>query len=311
MNTGRGIALKVASTFAFTLMLVCVKAAAARVPPGEIVFARSLFALVPIVAMLVWQGTLRRALRTDRPWMHVRRGAVGLFSMGLNFAALGFLPLPEAMMIGYASPLMIVVLASLILGEQVRLFRWTAVAVGFLGILIILWPRLTLLRSGSFEQAAVLGAILSLSSAFFSGFAGIFVRSMTLTEGTGTIVFYFSLSCTVLSLASLPFGWVAPDAREALILVVMGLFGGVGQILMTAAYREAGAATVASFEYVSMLWGIAFGYLFFSEVPTRSVLFGGAIVVAAGIFIVVRERRLGLRKLARSVAAPPMDGGPP
>lgn len=303
MSPLRGIVLKIASTFVFTLMLVCVKAVAGRIPPGETVFARSFFALVPIVSMLAWQGQLPAALRTARPWMHVRRGGVGLMSMALSFAALAFLPLPEAMMIGYASPLMIVVLAALLLREPVRLFRWTAVTVGFAGIVIILWPRLTLLREGALENAALFGALLSLLSAFFSGFAGVFVRGMTQTEGTGTIVFYFSLSCSGLSLLSLPFGWVWPNAGDAALLVAMGLLGGVGQILMTAAYRNAPAATVASFEYVSMLWGVSLGYLVFGEAPTSSVVAGGAVVVGAGILIVLRERQLGLRRAAARAGA--------
>jgi drug/metabolite transporter (DMT)-like permease len=302
-NPGQGVALKIASTFVFTLMLVCVKALSDRFPPGEIVFARSLFALVPIVAMLMWRGDLARSLRTDRPWMHVRRGAVGLFSMSLSFSALAFLPLPEAMMIGYASPLMIVILASLMLGERVRLFRWSAVAVGFAGIIVILWPSLTLLRSGNLERPALFGAALALLSTVFSGFAGIFVRSMARTESTGTIVFYFSLSCAVMSLASVPFGWVAPHGKEAALLLAMGLLGGVGQLLMTAAYRRTAAATVASFEYVSILWGVAFGYTFFNESLSGNALLGGAIVVAAGIFIILRERRLGARR-SRAALAP-------
>lgn len=164
MNPGRGIALKIASTFVFTLMLVCVKAVADRIPPGEIVFARSFFALVPIVAMLLWQGEFPRALRTRRPWVHVSRGTVGVTSMALSFAALAFLPLPESMMIGYAAPLMIVILAALVLHEDVRLFRWTAVGIGFVGIVIILAPRFTL--TGTPHDTALLGAILALLSAF-------------------------------------------------------------------------------------------------------------------------------------------------
>lgn len=304
MNPGRGIALKIASTLVFTLMLVCVKAVADRTPPGEIVFARSFFALIPIVGMLLWQGQLAGALRTGRPWVHVSRGAVGLLSMALNFIALSFLPLPEAMMIGYAAPLIIVALAALILGETVRVYRWSAVAVGFVGIVIILWPRLTILRVGSAQDAALLGAILALVSAFASAFAAIFIRSMTRTESTGTIVLYFALSSSALSLLSLPFGWRFPDPHDAMLLVATGLLGGVGQILMTSAYRDAHAATIASFEYVSMLWGIGFGYIFFREVPTTSVISGGAIVVAAGIFIIFRERQLGLQRKRQRKAMP-------
>jgi drug/metabolite transporter (DMT)-like permease len=305
VNPARGIAFKVASTFIFTLMLVCVKAVADRIPAGEVVFARSFFALIPIVAVLVWQHQLPAALHTSRPWTHVTRGAVGLGSMAFNFMALAFLPLPEAMMIGYAAPLMIVVLAALMLGESVRIFRGTAVVVGFVGIVVILWPRFTVLGGGLMEDEELLGAMLALISAFCSAFAAIFIRSMTRTESTGTIVLYFALWSSVLALASIPLGWVVPSPTDAVLLVLTGLLGGVGQILMTTAYRNADAATVASFDYVSMLWGLLFAYVFFREVPTSSVLVGGAVVIAAGIFIIFRERALGLQRKRQRKAAPP------
>ena len=306
MNPGRGIALKIASTFVFTLMLVCVKEVADRIPAGEIVFCRSFFALIPIIAMLWWQRQIASSLRTKRPWMHVSRGAVGIGSMAFNFMALAFLPLPEAMMIGYAAPLMVVALAALILGETVGAYRWSAVVIGLVGILIILWPRFTLFGAATMHQAAFLGAMLALASAFCSAFASVFIRTMTKTESTGAIVLYFSLSASVLSLVvSLPLGWAVPSSTDAALLVATGLLGGVGQILMTTAYRNVDTATIASFDYVSMLWGLSFGYLFFGEVPTDSILYGGAIVVVAGIFIIFRERQLGLARKRQRKAAPP------
>jgi drug/metabolite transporter (DMT)-like permease len=295
-SSGRGIALKIVSTFAFTLMSVCVKLVADRIPPGEIVFARSFFALIPVVAMLVWQGQLLSALKTKHPGRHATRGAIGICSMAFGFTALGFLPLPEAMVIGYAAPLMVVALSAMMLGEVVRIYRWTATGVGFVGILIILWPRLTFFEGAGFERAALIGTGLALLGAISSAFAAIFIRSMTRVESTGAIVIYFAISGTLFSLLSLPFGWTVPDTHDALLLVATGLLGGMGQILMTSAYRHAGAATIASFEYVSMIWGLTFGYLVFGEVPTAAIIVGGAIVIAAGIFIIFRERQLGLER---------------
>ncbi len=305
MNPGRGIALKIASTFVFTLMLVCVKSASPRIPPGEIVFARSFFALVPIAAMLMWQGQVASAIATDKPWQHVLRGAVGLLAMASGFIALRYLPLPEQMTIGYASPLIVVALAAIVLGETVRVYRWSAVGIGFIGILVILWPRFTLFVGGEAQGHAFLGTMIALFGAFCGANAAILIRSMTRTESTTSIVLYFALSSSALSLViSLPFGWVVPGVGDAALLVAIGLFGGVGQILMTSAYRHADAATVASFDYASMLWGVGLGYLLFGEVPTSSVLVGGSIVVAAGIFIIWRERRLGLARKRQRKAIP-------
>lgn len=305
MNPGRGIALKIASTFVFTLMSVCVKLVADRVPAGEIVFARSFFALIPVAGILLWQRQLFRALKTDRPWLHASRGAIGISAMAFGFMALGYLPLPEAMMIGYAAPLMVVALSAIILSEVVRVYRWTATAVGFVGIAIILWPRLTLFGGSDglsdAAHASMIGALFALLGAFAAAFAAITIRSMTRTESTGSIVLYFAISGTLISLVSIAFGWVVPTPTDALLLVAIGLLGGTGQVLMTSAYRDAGAATIASFEYVSMLWGIGFSYLIFGEVPGANVFLGGAIVIVAGIFIIFRERQIGLE---RSRSAP-------
>jgi drug/metabolite transporter (DMT)-like permease len=305
MNPSRGIALKIASTFVFTLMSVCVKLVADRVPAGEIVFARSFFALIPVCGMLLWQGQLYQSLKTDKPWLHASRGAVGISAMAFGFMALGYLPLPEAMMIGYAAPLMVVALSALILSEVVRVYRWTATVIGFVGIVIILWPRLTFFTggAGALEDAALIGAAFALGGAFSSAFAAIFIRSMTRTESTGSIVIYFALSGTLISLVSIAFGWIVPTVHDAFLLVAIGLLGGTGQILMTSAYRHADAATVASFEYVSMLWGLSFSYFIFDEVPATTAVAGGAIVIAAGIFIIFRERALGLQR--RRSAMPP------
>jgi drug/metabolite transporter (DMT)-like permease len=282
-------------------MSACVKLVADRIPAGEIVFARSFFALVPVAGMLLWQGLLAQSLKTDRPWLHASRGAIGISSMAFGFLALGYLPLPEAMMIGYAAPLMVVALSALVLAEPVRVYRWTATAIGFVGIAIILSPRLTLFGGSlgpisSAAQASLIGALFALCGAFSSAFAAITIRSMTRTESTGSIVIYFAISGTLISLVSIAFGWVVPRPTDALLLIAIGLLGGTGQILMTSAYRDADAATIASFEYVSMLWGIAFGYLIFGEVPQVYVFVGGAIVIAAGIFIIFRERALGLKR---------------
>jgi drug/metabolite transporter (DMT)-like permease len=119
---------------------------------------------------------------------------------------------------------------------------------------------------------------------------------MIRTESTSAIVFWFSITATLLSLLTLPFGWVVPGPREALMLVAAGLLGGVGQILLTSAYRFADAGTVAPFDYASILLAIVIGYLAFAEVPTAQVLAGAALVIAAGILVIWRERQLGLER---------------
>ena len=275
------------------------------VPAGQAVFFRSLFAIPVIVAWLAWRRELHTGLRTVQPMGHVWRGVVGTTAMGLGFAGLGYLPLPEVTAIGYAAPLLTVVFAAMFLGEEVRAFRISAVVLGLVGVLIVLSPRLTALQDDAVETAEALGAMLVLGGAVFAALAQVFVRKLVLTESTSAIVFWFSATATLLSLVTLPFGWVLPSGREAAMLVAAGLLGGVGQILLTSGYREADASVVAPFEYVSMLFALGFGYFLFDEVPTATMLFGALLVVTAGILIIWRERQLGLERARQRKAMTP------
>jgi len=305
MRPLRGISFKIASVLVFIVMATLIKATSAHVPAGQAVFFRSLFAIPVIVAWLAWRRELRTGLRTVQPMGHVWRGVVGTTAMGLGFAGLGYLPLPEVTAIGYAAPLLTVVFAAMFLGEEVRAFRISAVVLGLVGVLIVLSPRLTALQDNAVETAEALGAMLVLGGAVFAALAQVFVRKLVLTESTSAIVFWFSATATLLSLVTLPFGWVIPSGREAVMLVAAGLLGVVGQILLTSGYREADASVVAPFEYVSMLFALGFGYFLFDEVPTTTMLFGALLVVTAGILIIWRERQLGLERARQRKAMTP------
>jgi len=304
-----GIALKLLSTLMFSIMVVALKFAADRVPIGEMVFARNFFGLVPVLLMVALRGELAIAFKTHRPWGHVGRAVVGITAMCCGFTAFALLPLPDATAIGFATPLIVVVLAWLILGETVRVYRWSAVAVGFIGILVILSPHL---GGTAMTQTTMLGAICAFGGAFFGAFAMIFVRRLTETERTATIVTWFTGAATVFSLLSLPLGWmvpsqawVLPDLETAGLLVLIGIAGGIGQILLTQSYRYADASTVAPFDYANMLWAVLFGWMLFAEIPVPEVMIGAAIVIGAGVFVILREHRLGLdRTKARRASTP-------
>ena len=303
MQPVRGILLKIGSVLVFIVMASLIKYTADRIPPGEAVFFRSLFAMPVILAWLGWRHELRQGLRTGQPMGHVWRGVVGTMAMGLGFAGLAFLPLPEVTAISYAAPLLVVIFAAMFLGEEVRLFRISAVIVGVVGVLIVLSPRLSV--GADLSHAEALGAVLVLGGAVFAALAQIFVRKLVATESTSAIVFYFSLTATLLSLITLPFGWAVPSASELILLIMAGLLGGVGQILLTSSYRHADASVIAPFEYVSILFALAIGYWVFSEVPTWTMLGGAALVVLAGIMIILRERQLGLKRARQRKAMTP------
>ncbi|MFN4202397.1 MAG: DMT family transporter [Tabrizicola sp.] len=304
MRPLRGIALKLASVIVFIVMASLIKSTASHVPAGQAVFFRSFFAIPVIVVWLAWRKELAAGLKTVQPLGHVWRGVVGTMAMGLGFAGLGYLPLPEVTAIGYAAPLLTVIFAAMFLGEEVRMFRISAVILGMVGVLIVLAPRLSI-DPETASVAEALGAMLVLGGAVFAALAQVFVRKLVMTEQTSAIVFWFSVTATALSLVTLPFGWVRPTAGEAAILVGAGLLGGLGQILLTSSYREADASLVAPFDYASMIFALAIGYFVFAEVPTWSMLGGAALIVTAGILIIWRERKLGLERARQRKAMTP------
>lgn len=299
-----GILLKVLSVVIFVGMASCIKAAG-QVPPGQIIFFRSFFAVFPILAMLAWRRELATALTTQRPLNHVLRGVVGVASMGLGFFALTRLPLPEAITLNYAQPLLVVVISALFLGEQIRVYRWTAVVVGLIGVIIISWPRLTLFSSdAAITGPETAGVLAALAAAAISAVALLLVRNLVSTERTATIVLWFSLTASVAGLLSLPLGWAWLTPTQAVLLISAGVCGGIAQIFMTESYRYAEASTVAPFEYTSIVLGVLVGYFAFGDLPTAHMLIGGAIVVGAGIFIIWREHRLGIARAAARKVTP-------
>lgn len=298
-----GIAYKVGAVLIFLVMSSLLKASNG-IPAGELVFFRSFFGLVPVVIFLWMQGELGEGVRTRNLAGHVGRGLVGTVSMGLGFFALTRLPLPEAVTINYAMPLFIVALSALVLHERVHIYRWSAVVIGLVGVVIIAWPRLTVVSTG-IDTGAAIGALAALAAAAVGAVAQLLVRRLTQTERSATIVFYFLAVSSVISLVTIPFGWQWPTGLQAVYLVGAGIAGGIAQILMTESYRHAELSVVAPFEYTSLVFSVIIGFLFFGDVPTWFMLVGGLIVVGSGLFIIYRERQLGLdNKRAEEVVTP-------
>lgn len=304
-NVMLGIGLKVASVCVFVCMSSLLKASDG-IPAGQLVFFRSFFAIFPVIIFIAWQGHLNVAFKTSEPFSHFWRGFVGVSAMSASFYGLTKLPLPEAIAISYATPLLTVLCSAVFLRETVRLYRWTAVFIGLAGVLIILWPRMSFFAGDSeFGGDQAIGALATLCGAGLAAIAMLLVRRLVQTERTPTIVVYFSIASSIIALVSLPFGWVWPSPAQATFLVMAGIAGGVAQILLTESYRHADMSTIAPFEYTSMLLGLAIGYLLFGDIPSNEMMTGAVIVISAGIFIIYREHRLGLaRARARKVSTP-------
>jgi len=298
-----GILLQILAMLCFTLQGALVRYLGDRVPLGEIVFARSFVGLLPLMLWLVWQGKFSTMWRTSNLRAHLTRGGVNLSGMFCNFAGLARIPLADATALGYATPLFTVILAAAFLGEVVRAWRWCAVFVGFAGVLLMLSPYV---GRGSFDHESALGAMFVLTAAFLFAIAMTQIRHMTAKETTGALVFFYSAIGSLISLTTIWWGWVVPAGFDLFTLVMLGVFGGMAQILMTESFRHAAAAVLAPFAYTSMIWAVGVGYFWFGEVPAMVVLAGAIIVIGAGLFVIWREHKLGLdRKRALTSAEPP------
>jgi drug/metabolite transporter (DMT)-like permease len=272
------------------------------------VFFRSFVAILPVVLIYAWRRELAAAVRTRRPSGHISRGLLGAAGMFFNFAALARLPLADVTAISFASPLITVAMAAVFLKERVRLYRWTAVAVGLVGVLVMLAPRLAVGELAGMTAVATVGALCAAGGAITNAGAVIQTRLLTGTETTSSIVFYFSVFCALAGLASLPFGWILPTPPQLAGLIMIGVIGGVSHLLLTESYRYAPASVVAPFDYTAMLWAFLLGYVLFGELPDEFIVIGAAIVIGAGLFVIWRERRLGLERAREKAAGPNVVG---
>lgn len=297
-NLYTAVGFKLISALLFAAMSALVRHLSETTPVGQIVFFRSAFAIPPVLLIYTLRGELMSALRTNRVFGQIGRGALSVGGMFSNFGALARLPLADATAINFASPLITVALAALILKERVRLFRWSAVAVGFAGVIVMLIPNLNFEHYAAAGAAgvAMTGALLAIFSAFCNAGTVIQTRRLTQSETTSSIVFYFSLMTAVAGAVTLPFAWHSPSTHELVALIMTGVLGGIAHIFLTESYRHAAASVIAPFDYSAMLWALLLGYWVFGELPSALIYVGAVIVAGAGLAVIFRERWLGLKR---------------
>jgi drug/metabolite transporter (DMT)-like permease len=288
----RGIIYVVASIFVFALTNALIKWLVVRYSVVEVIVFRSSFALVPCLYLVATRGGVV-ALRTKRLHQHVTRSVLQFVSMICIFTAFGLMPLADATAITFASPLFLTMLSIPLLGEQVGIYRWSAVIVGFAGVLVMVQPGPGLLQSG---------ALFPLANALINACVTIAIRRMTLTEASTTLVFYQTLVTGLIGLILLPFFWHTPDLFDLALFSATGLLSGIAQFWWMQGCRFVPAAVAAPFSYTSMIWSLALGYLVWSDVPSTAVLVGAAIVIASGLYILYRET-------IRRTAKPNLPGG--
>lgn len=298
-----GIVFANCAVFTFTVMDAIIKEISQSFPTGEIIFFRNIFAFIPLLVFAFWRhGGI--SLKTQRPWGHLMRGIFGVLSMYCFFRSYLELPLSDAIALGLSGPIFITVLSVPVLGEHVGWRRWSAVLVGFIGVLVMVRPGSTMFDPNA---AWPLGAAILYAAAMMS------IRKLGSTEPSTTIVFHFTAFAALASLLTIPLGindpaqaWVMPSSpRQIGLILVIGVFGGIAQIFMTMAYQRARAATVASFDYTALVYGFLLGWMFFDEVPDAFLIVGGGIVVAAGVYIIHRETVVA-RQQHREPPVPPL-----
>ncbi len=277
----RGIASMLLAVAIFSCMDALIKWLSATYPTIEIVFFRSAFAFLPLLPALLRGG--RAALRTRRPLTQAGRAILGLISMFAFFYCFRVMPLADVFGIAFSAPIFVTALSVPMLGEKVGIRRWSAVVVGFVGVVMMLRPD-----TGVFASAS---SVALFATALYA-LGQIFVRDLTKTETTTCIVFYVTLTTTTVSGAAMPFVWVMPGATDAVLLAAVGILGGMAQLAFTRAFRLAPAAVISPFDYTGLLYASVIGYAVWGDVPTVTSLIGAAIVMASGLYILYRETKL-------------------
>ena len=283
-----GIALKLVSVVLFAGMTLSVKLLGQAIPIGQTIFVRGVISCL-LIALIAWHTNRLFLLKTANWRSHALRSLSGTVSMFCLFAAVTLIPLADVTAISFTSPMFLTVLAMVFLGERIHVFRWTALGIGFLGVVIMLGPHL------SFADGASMGVLVALGAAMFSAIAMVFLRMMSGGEHALTITFYFSLTFMVCSALTAFGGWPIPTPMQWLWIVLAGLFGVSGQLVMTYSYRYAPASTLAPLDYSNMIMSVILGYLVFEEIPSTSVWIGAPLVVAGGLIILWREYSLKKR----------------
>jgi drug/metabolite transporter (DMT)-like permease len=280
-----GVALKLSSVVLLSCLAATVKYLGDAVPTGQVIFARGVISVL-VLSVIAWRTAGLRILRTANLRSHAVRSLSGTASMFCWFTALTLIPLADFTAISFTAPMFVTVLAIPLLGERIHAYRWGALAIGFVGVVITIGPHLTFGGSS-------LGIVVSFGAAIFQALAIVTLRGMSGSGGEHplTITFYFSLTTVLCSAVTALVGWPMPTGNQWLLIGLIGLLGVSGQLLMTLSYRYTEASTLAPLDYSNLLLALALGYYLFGEVPHWSMWIGAPLVIVAGLVILWREYR--------------------
>ena len=275
------IAYMIGAGFVFAATMAASKWLVATYPVGEVLFTRSFFGLVAC-GLFILPATGLAVFRTQRLGAHLIRGASQTCSQSLLLLAFSLMPLASVTAINFSSPLFATLASAIFLKEGIGAARGAALTVGFIGVLIVTNPG-----ADTFQ----IGALFALGNAVLFGTVTAGVRGMTTTESAGTLTLYQLVLLSGAYAVMLPFGFALPSASDGAMMALSGAGNGLAQYWWTRALHMAPTAAVVPFNYLSLVWAVIFGFAIWGDVPTPGLLFGSAIVVGSGLFLLWRESR--------------------
>ena len=266
------------SICAFSIMDLIVKWSD-NYPVGEVLFFRGFCGIIPLI-FLIPKKKYFSFYKTKRPFLHFKRCFSGLIAIVAIFIALRNLPLATVTSISFAAPIFTTLLSILLLSEKVGFYRWLAVLVGFIGIIIISEPGFS-----SMNIYYIYPIIFCLGLSYVA----ITIKQLSTSEPVWLISFYFSVSIMIMSFFTIPSGWIYPNLIDFALLSLLGLLGGLANLWLTQSYKFSEVSLVTPLKYLGLIFAIIFGYIFWSEIPTTKTLIGAALVIASSIIIFRRE----------------------
>ena len=276
-----GVLYGVASVACFAMMDASVKWLD-QFPVGEVLFARFFFGLIPIL-MLVPKNEIKTFYKTTRPKLHAFRAVSGTLAIIALFIALREIPLADVVSLTFGGPIFVTLGSIFFLSEKVGIRRWSAVLIGFIGMLLIIKP--------AYEDLNIYYFFPIIFCIFFACVA-LSIRSLSSTEPNYRIALYFSLLSMLVGLFTLPFGWKMPNLFELFLLIFTGIIGSYANILLTISLRISEASLVTPTKYLNLVFAIFLGYFIWGEVPKILTLIGAGLIIISSIIIFIRETRL-------------------
>jgi drug/metabolite transporter (DMT)-like permease len=276
-----GVLLMLLGMLMFSLNDVMGKWLVSTYSVGQVVFIRSIAALV-VLAPFLWFSGPAKIIQVDRPWLQAARVVLSTAEVFAFYFAVVYLPLADVMTYWLAAPIYVAAVSPFVLKEPVGWRRWTAIIVGFIGVVIALEPS---------SQALTPQAIISILGSMFFAFMLLLGRSLRRTPDT-TLVFWQIIGAGLAGLVAVTFEWTPVSLRDVFLLALLGVVAMLAHVLVNRALKLADAATVAPLQYTLLFWAILFGWLVFGDVPRVSMLVGSGFIVASGLFIFFREQQL-------------------